>query len=268
MTTSQNEPGSPAKDNHNPPEETQQFAGRSPRSRSKSRSSRSRFKIGRLWIGLSVIVLLGLSAALITYATGGTKQAASSGSPGSPGPSQTGGSALGTARSTGGTAPRGGTSTAKGKVVSAAKLAQQGGALSPPTNIQGSVESWQSGSGGRELTAVSARLGAALQAGGIKQYTPMRSACIQLASSVAAAEAGPQIPDAAMQALYTKALGDLAKGAADCRTAISIKTTGDETTQANLDTATFHQATAELSAGATDIFRSTAEIEILSRQHH
>lgn len=268
MMTSQNEPGPPAKDNHNPPEETQQFAGRSPRSRSKSRSSRSRFKIGRLWIGLSVIVLLGLSAALITYATGGTKQAASSGSPGSPGSSPTGGSALGTAGSTGGTAPRGGTSTAKGKVISATKLAEKGGALSPPANMQGSVESWQSGSGGHDLTAVSARLGAALQAGGIKQYTSMRFACTQLASSVTAAEAGPQIPDAAMQNLYTKALSDLAKGAADCRTAISIKTTGDETTQANLDTATLHQATAELSAGATDIFRSTAEVEILSRQHH
>ena len=29
-----------------------------------------------------------------------------------------------------------------------------------------------------------------------------------------------------------------------------------------------HQSTSELSVGATDIFRSTAEIEILSRQHH
>jgi len=211
---------------------------------------------------------VGLSAGLIIYATGGTKQAASSGSAGSSGSSQTGGSALGTAGSTGGTAPKGGTSTAKGKVISAAKLAEQGGALSPPTNMQSSVASWQSGSGGRELTAVSARLGAALQAGGIKQYTSMRSACTQLAGSVTAAEAGPRIPDTAMQNLYTKALSDLAKGAADCRTAISVKATGDETTQANVDTATLHQASAELSAGATDIFRSTAEIAILSRQHH
>jgi hypothetical protein len=265
MTTDQNEPGAPAEDNHNPRQETQPSAGWFPRSRSKSQSSRSRFNIGRLWVGLSVIVLLGLSAGLITYATGGTKQSASSASPGS---SQTGGNTLGTARSAGGTAPRGGTSTAKGRVVSATKLAQQGGALSPPTSMQSSVVSWQSGSGGRELTAVSSRLGAALQAGGIKQYTSMRSACTQLAGSVAAAEAGPKIPDAAMQNLYTKALNDLAKGAADCRTAFSIKATGDETTQANVDTATLRQATAELSAGATEIFRSTAEIGILSRQHH
>ena len=260
--TSENQPGPPNRDNHNRPEETRQFAERSPRSRSRSRASRSRFKIRRLWIGLSVIAAVGVSAGLIAYATAGNQQAASSGS------SASGGAALGTAGSTAGTAPEGGTSTAKGKVVSASKLAEKGGALSPPTSMQSRVVSWQSGSGGHELTAVSARLGAALQAGGIKQYTSMRFACTQLASSVTAAAAGPQIPDAAMQNLYTKALSDLAKGAADCRTAISIKATGDETTQANVDTATLHEAAAELSVGATDIFRSTAEIEILSRQHH
>ena len=165
MTTSQNQPGPP--DNHNRPEETQQFAGRPPRSRSKSRSSRSRFKIGRLWIGLSVIALLGLSAALITYGTGGTKQAASSGSSASGGTAGgTAGSTGGTAGSTGGTAPRGGTSTAKGKVISAAKLAEKGGALSPPTSMQSRVVSWQSGSGGHELTAVSSPARCRLAGGG------------------------------------------------------------------------------------------------------
>jgi hypothetical protein len=168
----------------------------------------------------------------------------------------------------GSTAPKSGVSAAKGKVISAAKVAQQGGALSPPASMQSRVVSWQSGVGGRDLTAVSARLGTALQAGGMKQYASMKSACTQLATSVTAAEAGPQIPDAAMQSLYTKALSDLAKGASDCRTAISVKASGEETVQANVDTATFKRATTELSAGATGIFRSTAEIEILSRQHH
>ena len=87
-------------------------------------------------------------------------------------------------------------------------------------------------------------------------------------SSVATAQAGPQIPDTAMQKLYAKALTELAKGAADCRTAISLKSSGDETVQAHVDTTMLHQATSELSAGATDVFRSTAEIEIISRQHH
>lgn len=262
--TSQNQPGQPPEDDHNLSEDTQQLAGRSSRSRGKSRASQSRSKSMRLWIGLAVIAVVGLSAALITYAVGGTHPTASSSSSSS-GPT---GAALGASASGGGTAPKGGTSTAKGKVISAAKLAQKGGALSPPTSMQSHVASWQSGAGGRDLTAVSSRLGAALQAGGIKQYTSMRYACTQLASSVTAAEAGPQIPDAAMQNLYAKALSELAKGAADCRTAISIKASGDETTQANVNTAALHQATAELSAGATDIFRSTAEIEILSRQHH
>jgi hypothetical protein len=263
--TSQNEPGPPAEDTQNQPEETQQFTGRS---RAKSRSPWSRFTIGRLWIGLSVIVVLGLAAGLITYATGGTKPAASGGSPGSPGSSQAGGTALGTAGSTGGTAPKGGTSTAKGKVVSATKLAQQGGALSPPTSKQGSVASWQSGAGGRDLAAVSNWLGDALQAGGIKQYSSMKTGCTRLASSVTAAQAGPQIPDATMQKVYATALTELEKGAADCRTAISVSPNGEETVQAHVVTATLHRATTELSTGATDIFRSTAEIEILSRQHH
>ena len=127
---------------------------------------------------------------------------------------------------------------------------------------------WQSGSGGRHLTAVSSGLGDALQAAGIRQYAPMKHACAQLAGSVATAEAGPQIPDAAMQKLYTKALTELAKGAADCQTAISSKPSGDETVAAHVDTTMLHQSMSELSAGATDIFRSTAEIEILSRQHH
>lgn len=265
MMTSHDQPDQPPEGHHDLPEGTQQFTGRSPRSHNKSRPPRSRFKTRRLWVGLAAIAVVGLSAGLITYAVGGTHQSASSSSSSSSGP---GGAAVGAAAASGGTAPKGGTSTAKGKVISAAKLAQKGGALSPSASMQSHVASWQSGAGGRDLNAVSSQLGAALQAGGIKQYTSMRFACTQLASSVTAAEAGPQIPDAAMQNLYAKALSDLAKGAADCRTAISIKASGDETTHPTVDMATFHQATAELSAGATDIFRSTAEIEILSRQHH
>jgi hypothetical protein len=134
--------------------------------------------------------------------------------------------------------------------------------------MRNSVARWQSGAGGRDLTVVSNRLGQALQAGGIKQYSSMRYACSQLASSVATAAAGPSIPDAAMQELYAKALTSLAKGAADCRTAISVKATGDETTEANVDTAKLHQSTSELSAGATGVFRATAEIQIIARQHH
>jgi len=71
-----------------------------------------------------------------------------------------------------------------------------------------------------------------------------------------------------MQELYAKALTELAKGATDCRAAISIKPSGDETNETNVDTTKLHQSTSELSAGATDIFRATAQIQIIARQHH
>ena len=244
------QPGQPSDDNYIPPEGRQQAAGRSSRPR------------GWFWIGLSVIVLLGLSAALLAVGFGGTHQAASSDSSAGPG------AALGTPGSTsGGTVPKG-TSTAKGEVVSAAKLAEKGGALGLPKNTQSQVISWQSGPGGTHLAAVSSGLGNALQAAGVRQYSSMKRACAQLAATVATAKAGPQIPEAAMQELFAKALAELAKGAADCQTAISVKLNGEGTVLAHLDTTMLHQSISELSAGATDVFRSTAEIQIISRQHH
>lgn len=265
--TSQDESGKSPQDNHDPLEETQQLS---------DTSSRSRYKRGRLWIGLSAVVLAGIVAASLYIAIGGTHQTAASqtaasqatASQAATNGSATRGASPGTAEPGASATPPKGTSTTKGKVISAAKLAEEGGALSLPANMQGSVASWQSGPGGRDLTAVSSRLGQALQASGIRQYSPMKEACAQLASSVAAAKAGPQIPQAAMQNLYAQALTELAKGAADCQQAISIAPTGDETIQAHVDTARLHQATSEISAGAADVFRSTAEIQIASRQQH
>jgi hypothetical protein len=265
--TSPDQQGQPSRDEHEPLEHTRQLGGRSRRSRRKS---------ARLWIGLSVIAVVGLAGALISIATGGTHQDASSVSslPGATSGTTNSTDGGGTVNSTdGGTVPKGtstvpkGTSTAKAKVVSAAQLAENGGAISVPASSQSSAASWQSGPGGRDLTAVSSRLGAALQAGGIRQYAQMKYACGQLASSVATAQAGPQIPDAAMQKLYTTALAELAKGAANCQTAISVKPE-DESVETHVDTAMLNLSTSELSAGATDVFRSTAEIEIISRQHH
>jgi hypothetical protein len=262
--TSSDQKDRPSRGDDDSLDETQRLPGRSSQSRSESQPAMSRFKRSRVLIGLSVLGLAGLSAALVYIAVGGgAHQTASSGS-------SVAGAAPGTTNSAGGgTVPNGtvprGTSIAKKQVISAAKLAQNGGALSLPADMKGSLTSWQAGPGGKDLTAVSAQMGTALQAAGIKQYTTMRYACTQLASSVAAAEAGPAIPDAAMQQLYAKALAELAKGAEDCRTAISVKPSGDETVQTLVDTTMLHQATSELSAAATDIFRSTAEIEIASR---
>ena len=128
--TSQNRPDPPTTGNQNC-EETQQFAGRSPR---------SRITIRRLWVGLLVIALVGLSAGLIIFATGGTKQAASSGSSGS------NGTAVGTAGSTGAHHRAERHERSEGQVIPAAKLAEKGGALSLPKSMQSHVASWQSGS--------------------------------------------------------------------------------------------------------------------------
>jgi hypothetical protein len=156
-------------------------------------------------------------------------------------------------------------SKAKGKVPSAAQVAESGGALSLPANMQGRVIAWHSGPGGAHLEAVTRLFGDALQAGGERKYSSMRSACVQLTRSVSTAQAGPPIPVAAMQMLYGKALGELANAAADCQAAITTRP-GAETLGVN---ATMRrQAASELAVGARDIFRSTAEIEIASRQSH
>ena len=250
IMASTDQPQRPAKDHGNPQGDVQPAA----------RSLRSRHKAP--WIWLSVIALLGLSAALLSYGLGGTHQTASSGSVA--GPAGVGGTAT---SASAGRAPKG-TSKTKGEVTSAAKLAEKGGALNLPTNMNSQLISWQSGSGGKHLTAVSGGLGDALQAAGIRQYAPMKHACAQLAGSVTTAEAGPPIPDAAMQTLYAKALAELAKGAANCQTAISFQPNGNESVAAQVDPTLLHRSVSELSAGATDVFRSTAEMAILARQNH
>jgi hypothetical protein len=71
-----------------------------------------------------------------------------------------------------------------------------------------------------------------------------------------------------MQKLYAKALAELARGAANCRSAVSSKTSGDETVATHIDPTLLRLSISQLAAGARDVFRSTAEIEIASRQRH
>jgi hypothetical protein len=223
-----------------------------------------RHKSARLGITLSLILLAGVSAVLIAVAVGGGSHPPTSG---------------GTSAATGG-APAGpgsikasrvnqasnssSISKARSKVPSAAQMAESGGALSLPANMRGRAIAWQFGPGGAHLAAVTRLFGDALQAEGERQYFGMRSACTQLARSISAAEAGPPIPVAAMQMLYGQALTELAEGAADCQAAITMKP-GDEEPVTKVNATMRQQAAAELAAGATDIFRSTALIEIASR---
>jgi hypothetical protein len=209
---------------------------------------------------LSLMALAGVALIIVGathQATPGGKSAATAGAPTSPGSLKA---------SQVNQAP---TSSSQAQVhfPSAAQVAASGGALAVPTSLQSRVTAWQSGPGGTDLAAVTRLFGDTLQAGAHRQYAQMRSACIQLAHGVSTAEAGPQIPVAAMQMLYEKALAELAKGAADCQAAITVKP-GDEELKTNVNATMRQQAAAELAAGARDIFRSTAEIEIASRQSH
>jgi hypothetical protein len=233
---------------------------RNTRRRPADRFSLPRHKSAWLGITLSLIVLAGVSAVLIAVAVSGGSHPATSG---------------GTSAATGGAlapgsikaSPVNQASKARIKGPSAAQMAESGGALRLPANMQSRAIAWQLGPGGTQLTAVTREFGDALQAAGARQYFVMRSFCIQLARSISAAEAGPQIPVAAMQIIYGQALTELAKGASDCRAAITMRP-GNESLVTKVNPAMRQQAAAELAAGATDIFRSTALIEIASRQHH
>jgi hypothetical protein len=235
------------------------------RQRPTGRFSVPRHKRAWLGITLSLIALAGVSAALIAVVGGGSHQATSAGTS-----AATGGTSAAPSSSKASPVnqdPISGSSKAKVKLPSAAQVAESGGALSLPADMQSRVISWQSGPGGTHLTAVTRLFGDALQAGGMRQYAEMKYLCTQLTHSVSTAEAGPQIPVAAMQTVYGQALAELAKGAEDCQAAISVRSDGED--QQTAVTATlFGQSKSELAAGAKDIFRSTAEIEIASRQHH
>jgi hypothetical protein len=258
--TSPGQLGQASEDSNQPPQQAQE-----PRRGTRRRPGRFallRSKGTWFWIMVSLIALAGVALAVdggsLKVTSGGTS-AATGGAPAAPGSS--------TASQV--NQPPNSSGKAEGKVPTASQAAKSGGALSLPADMQSRVIAWQDGPGGKHLAAVTRLFGNALQAGGARQYWQMRSACIQLTRSVSTAEAGPQIPVAAMQMLYGKALTELANGAADCQAAIAVKPTGDDETVGFVVNATKRQqAASELAAGARDIYRSTAEIAIAHRHSH
>jgi hypothetical protein len=257
--TSPGQLGQASEDSNQPRQEIHESPPHTGR-RPADRFSLPRNKRTWLRITLFLIALAGVAVVVrggIHLATSGGTSAATGGAPVASGSLKT---------SQANQAPNS-SSQAKNKVPSAAQAAESGGALSLPVNMQSRVIVWQSGPGGADLAAVTRLFGDVLQAGADRQYVQMRLACVQLAHRVSTAEAGPQIPVAAMQTLYGKALAELAKGAADCQAAITI-TPGDEELVTTVNDTMRQQAASELAAGSKDIFRSTAEIEIASRQSH
>jgi hypothetical protein len=106
-------------------------------------------------------------------------------------------------------------------------------------------------------------MGTAMQSAGLKLYAAMRRACAQLASDVSAAQAGPPIPDNAMQRLYTMALAGLSRAAADCHTAISIHEDGEHTA-AHVNGPLLNRSRVEFAAASTKLYRATGEIASLN----
>ena len=258
-----------ASENSNQPPQGAHKSPRGTRRRPTGRFSLLRNKGTWFWIVVSLIALAGVALVV----DGGSHQAISGATSAATGGAPAASSSLKASQAN--QAPNSSrqanqtlnSSHAKGKVPSPAQAAESAGALRPPANMQSSVLAWQSGPGGTDLAAVTRLFGDALQAEALRQYVDMRIACTQLAHSVSTAEAGPQIPVAAMQTVYGQALTELAKGAADCQAGISIKQE-DETFGTKVNATMRKQAASELAAGARDIFRSTALIEIASRQHH
>jgi len=252
----------PAEDSSEPTQEAHELS-EDTRQQTAGRYTLPRSKRAWLGIALSLMALAGVSAALIAMAVGGGTHQGSSG---------------GASAATGGASAGPGTikapqvnqapssSKVKAKAPSAAQVAESGGALSLPTSKHSRVVTWQFGPGGSHLAAVSSQFGTALQERGLRQFSQMKSTCTQLAHSVSTAQAGPPIPVAAMQTLYQNALAELAKGAADCQAAITVHSDGDESQEVHVGASLLQQSVSELAAGAKDIFRSTAEIEIASRQ--
>ena len=103
-------------------------------------------------------------------------------------------------------------------------------------------------------------MGTALQAGGVKMFLPMRTACASLAVAVKAAQAGPPLPNKALQKRYATALTRLAKAAANCKSAISVRASGDETVDTHENLALLRRVETDFSAGVKDLYLVTVEL--------
>jgi hypothetical protein len=138
-------------------------------------------------------------------------------------------------------------------------------ALTWPQQLTPHVRHWYAGPGGAALTAVQTKMSDAMQAAGIKLYVPMRAACAKLVPDIGAAESGPPIPVVALQNRYIRALTGLRQAAADCQAAISIRASGDETTDTHVDQARLSQIRVEFAAMAAKLYQATGAIRSLHR---
>jgi len=135
-----------------------------------------------------------------------------------------------------------------------------------PRTLAATLRNWDAGRRGAALAAVSADVGNASQAAGLKLYAPMRLACVSLGTAVTDAKAEPPIPDAGMQQLYARALATLASAAADCRAGISAHPYGDEDIQTHENSAALGRSASELAAGTRELYLATVKISAVTRR--
>jgi hypothetical protein len=134
-------------------------------------------------------------------------------------------------------------------------------ALRYPRRLRRRVLRWEAGPGGTALAAVAAQMGYAMQAAGTKLYPVMRLACTQLVSDIKTAQAGPAIPDVAMQRMYGRALAGLSRAATNCQQAISVTRDGEDTA-IHVHNPLLNLSRAEFAAGSKVLYAATADIRM------
>jgi hypothetical protein len=125
------------------------------------------------------------------------------------------------------------------------------------------VASWNKGTGGTALSAVTLASGSVMMSHSASLYPEMLQSCHSLATAVRQASAASPIPDGAMQREYTAALSSFRQGAADCVAGIVQHIDGPEDTVTNVNKAQVGQAVSAISAGLTDLYVAT---EVLRKQ--
>jgi hypothetical protein len=119
------------------------------------------------------------------------------------------------------------------------------------------VTSWNKGSGGTALSAVTVASGNVMMAHASAMYPEMLLACHALTTAVQQANGVAPIPDTAMQHEYAAALSAFKQGAADCTAGITQHIEGPEDTVTNVNQADVNSAVASISVGLSKLYIAT-----------
>ncbi|MGO9080037.1 MAG: hypothetical protein ACLQDY_13490 [Streptosporangiaceae bacterium] len=139
-------------------------------------------------------------------------------------------------------------------------------AMHLPRPLAPELRAWDAKAGGKALAAVSNELGDATQDAVQQFYSPMKFACAALKAAVASAKAGPQIPDGTLQGRYGTALGTLARGAADCTSAIAVHPYGDEDLRTDENSSLIRKSMTLFAVGSRELYLATVLVHLAARR--